>query len=406
MISGLIEGLMLAFLVICLIWGSYSLFLIFFGLTRKQKAENRPRNCTHRYKISLLIPVKNEEKVIGRLLESILKQTYPRKLVEVVIVEDGSTDKTEQVCRLYAKKYPRLIKFFHLNVSKGKPYALNFAARKASGEILGVIDGDMMLPPNLLEKINECFSDPRIQAIQGALYPINANQNLLTRLVAATDYFGNFMNLSKNCAGMFVGPSPCFFIRGEALRKVGFWRDVLTEDVDLGIRLLQNGIKVRFMPQIYGWQEEPPRWKNLFRQRIRWAQGMFQVLVLYRRFWLQPHREFFDAFMTLSSYIVGILAATGYFFFIVSFFIPLYVPTPLKFWAWAVTFLSMGTTCAAYLRMKVPGGIKNVPLMYAAYSLMSFINAYALVRFVLGKPIDWVKTEHEGWTDQSFANRF
>jgi cellulose synthase/poly-beta-1,6-N-acetylglucosamine synthase-like glycosyltransferase len=398
MIVSLIEGLMLFFLFICLVWGSYFLFVTIFGFRRRPK---NPARNPQKHKISLIIAVKNEEKVVGRLIESILRLEYPKKLLEVVIVEDGSTDRTEEICRSYSRRYPRLIKFFHLTESKGKPHALNFAASKASGDILGVIDGDMLLPPDLLRKVSDYFSNPNIQAIQGALYSVNAEQNLLTKLAAASNCYANFMNQGRDQAGLFVSPSPCFFIRREVLQQVGFWRNVLTEDADLGIRLLEKGIRVRFAPDVYCWQEDPPRWRDVVRQRTRWAQGMFQILASYNRSLLRARREFVDALMMLGSYVVSIFGMAGYLFFLFSLFIPLHVPTPFAIWAWTITLLSLGLSSAVFLRIKTPGGLKNVPLMYVASSLISFINAYALIRFLFGKPVGWVKTPHEGWTSST-----
>ncbi|MGC9346151.1 MAG: glycosyltransferase, partial [Candidatus Bathyarchaeales archaeon] len=103
---------------------------------------------------SIVVPVKNEEKVIGRLLDALLKVSYPADKKEVIVVEDGSTDGTLDICMEYAEEYPLNVKVLHRPFSNGKPSALNYGIKYAKGEIVGIFDADSVLAPDVL--LNVC----------------------------------------------------------------------------------------------------------------------------------------------------------------------------------------------------------------------------------------------------------
>src|SRR2546422_10963434 len=91
--------------------------------------------------VSVLVPVKNEEKVVGRLLDALVRLDYPKENLEVVVVEDESRDRTLEICKGYSAKYP-WIKVFHRDSSLGKGDALNFAFHRSTGEIVATFDAD------------------------------------------------------------------------------------------------------------------------------------------------------------------------------------------------------------------------------------------------------------------------
>jgi len=94
-------------------------------------------------RVSVIVPVKNGARVLDRLMASLLSVDYPREKMEVILVEDGSTDGSYQLC----KRFPRLVRVFHRERSRGKPDALSYATEKASGEILAIFDVDSVIDP-------------------------------------------------------------------------------------------------------------------------------------------------------------------------------------------------------------------------------------------------------------------
>jgi cellulose synthase/poly-beta-1,6-N-acetylglucosamine synthase-like glycosyltransferase len=113
-------------------WVIYHIIILVAGVWHLRRLRERSKNTLsfsvgELPTISIIIPAKNEEKVIGRCLDAFLKLDYPKEKIEIIIVEDGSRDKTAQICREYARRYSGLIKFLHKPTSDGKPSALLWA---------------------------------------------------------------------------------------------------------------------------------------------------------------------------------------------------------------------------------------------------------------------------------------
>jgi len=100
--------------------------------------------------VSIIVPVKNEEMVIDRLLRALTKLNYPQEKTEIVIVRDGSVDKTAEICREYVNEYPDQRRLIHQLSSRGKPAALNYALKHVRGEIVAVLDADSVPDPDAM----------------------------------------------------------------------------------------------------------------------------------------------------------------------------------------------------------------------------------------------------------------
>lgn len=134
--------------------------------------------------VSIIVPVKDEEKVIDRLLKALLRLDYPAEKREIIIVEDGSVDGTVEVCRQHVRQYPNQVRLLHKPMSNGKPSALNYALKYAQGEIVAVFDADSVPELDALKKAVAYFRDPSVAAVQGRLCSINADENMLTKFVS------------------------------------------------------------------------------------------------------------------------------------------------------------------------------------------------------------------------------
>ena len=135
---------------------------------------------------SIILPVKNEQSVIGRLLEALSKVRYPTEKLEIVIVDDGSVDGTSEVCREFAEKSGN-VKYLQRSVSNGKASALNYGMKHCSGEIIGIFDADNVLAEDALLNTANYFRDHKVAAVQGRIHSINSNENMLTQFIAYED---------------------------------------------------------------------------------------------------------------------------------------------------------------------------------------------------------------------------
>src|SRR3989304_2304532 len=134
-------GLLLS---ICL-WGLYNLPILAAGVqdfrNSRQKSAKKPLPSGRLPTFSIVVPVKNEENVIGRLLAALSKLNYPVDKREIVIVEDGSTDRTPEICVNYAKEHTG-VKILHRPISNGKPSALNYGLAHVKGDFVAIFDAD------------------------------------------------------------------------------------------------------------------------------------------------------------------------------------------------------------------------------------------------------------------------
>lgn len=226
------------FLVIA--WLLYHLPILAAGVRSLRGSRKRCEVSLEKKKspfFSIVVPVKSEQKVIGRLLDALSRLDYRADGKEVIIVEDGSSDESLEICREYALKSGLNLKILHKSFSDGKPSALNYGLKQAKGDIIAVFDADSVPSPDTLLKTRKYFDDPEVAAVQGRTLSINSEQNMLTKFLSyeETAWCEAFLR-GKDVLGLFVHlKGSCQFVRRDVLEQLnGFDENVLAEDVDLG----------------------------------------------------------------------------------------------------------------------------------------------------------------------------
>ncbi|MCQ4344417.1 MAG: glycosyltransferase family 2 protein, partial [Sulfolobales archaeon] len=157
-------------------WGIYNASLALLGLAVK---ESNPR-LNGGITFTLIVPAKNEEKVLGRLLERLAHQQYDKDSYEVLVVEDSSTDRTYEVCESYARSYQNIkcMKLPPSNVLNGKSRAINEALKVAKGKVIGIMDADSVPSLDLLSSVAARFANGAV-AVQVKVIPLNARESLV-----------------------------------------------------------------------------------------------------------------------------------------------------------------------------------------------------------------------------------
>lgn len=159
------------------------------------------RNGDWEPNLSVVVPAHNEEMVIGRLLERIVEFTYPKEKLQVVVVDDGSTDNTGKIIEDFAKKYA-FIKPLHRHSATGKAAALNEALKQATGEIIYFFDADYVPDHDFVEKSNHAFSDPKVGLVQGNIRVLNEDKGV--QKVVSLERIGGFRinQLARDILGL------------------------------------------------------------------------------------------------------------------------------------------------------------------------------------------------------------
>jgi cellulose synthase/poly-beta-1,6-N-acetylglucosamine synthase-like glycosyltransferase len=361
---------------------------------------------------SVLVPVKNEAHLVGRLFEAVAKQNYPKEKVEIVFVEDGSSDNTLQVCQALAAEHGN-VKVMQRELSNGKPSALNFGLAHCQGDIVAVFDADSVPDPDALLNVATYFDDSKVAAVQGRTLSINSKQNMLTQFISYEESAWCEVYLrGKDALGMFVHlRGSCQFIRRRVLQGLcGFDEGTLSEDMEMSARLTKEGYSIRYGGDVCAWQESPSSLRMLFRQRTRWFRGTMEVAFKYGRLMTKPTVKTFDAEVTLFgpfiimasllSYVVG----SGAFFAQSPFNVVWRGFVVVSIIATTLTMLLAGAAlvCASKNR-----GFRNLlwlPFVFGYWCVQGFIALYALVLILLRRPKHWEKTPKTGLVaDSAFS---
>jgi len=370
--------------------------------TRKKKTEH-PKNTKQELPtVSIIVPVKNEEKVVARLLNALANLNYPQDKKEIIVVNDASTDKTREICLQYSLGHPEL-RFLNRSKSTTKAAALNFGVSYAHGKIIATFDGDSVPEPDALLNAVKYFADPSVAGVQGRICSINAGQNMLTKFISyewAVQY--ELYMRGKDALNLYVGlAGTCQFIRKDAIEAIGGWNeDCLAEDTELSLRLVEKDHVIKYASEVRTWEESPFNIKGLVAQRARWYRGNIEVGTMFGRLLKKPSLRRFDAEVTLFGTFMILLCAINYFMPFWAFFIPSTLLTVLiaQFTSLFTLFI-LGTVGVALACIVKPFRLRNVlwlPFIYAYWGFQSFIAMYALFQIILRRPRQWRKTARSG----------
>lgn len=361
--------------------------------------------------VSILIPAHNEQLVIENTLQAMVNLNYPKDKLEVIPINDNSSDETGFIVDEYAKLYP-FIKPLHTKPptgGKGKSGALNQGLKFSTGDVIAVYDADNTPEPeaiyNLVIGLN---NDKKAAAVVGKFRVLNANENLLTRFINIETL--TFQWLAQ--AGrwhwfkMTTIPGTNFAIRRSVIEELGGWDEkAISEDTELSFRVYNAGYHIRFFPAAITWEQEPETLKVWWKQRMRWAQGneyvIFKFLSQFRKLNSKVRMDLFYFLFTYLLFFGGILVSHLIFILNLIFDLELLIGNV------SIVLLITGFLLflvEVWLALSLEKGqlnLKNaliVVLMYFVYSQMWVVLVLAASyreakRVLLNQEVKWYKTE-------------
>ncbi len=230
-------------------------------------------------KVCVLIPAHNEEKVIAYTLDAMTKLDYPQDRLEILVINDGSSDKTSVIVQRYADRHQsvRLYNVPHGEGGQGKSRALNLGLRETDADFIAVYDADNTPHPSALKYLMAQLSlDPSLGAVLGKFRTINKGRNFLTRFInIETLSFQNMLQAGRwSLFKVSTLPGTNLVIRRSLLDKLNGWdENAITEDSELSIRIYKEGYRIKFIPYSVTYEQEPESWKVWIKQRTRWVRG-------------------------------------------------------------------------------------------------------------------------------------
>ena len=397
-----------ALTIVFLAYFAYATPIIMIGVWRYKKHgfEASPGEDWDPPNVSILVPVKNEERVVGRLLDALTRLDYPAENLEIIVVEDESKDRTLEICNEYAQHFPS-IKVFHRDQSLGKGDALNYAFHRSKGEIIATFDADDIPEPEAVKKALRYFGDPETGAVHGYHRTLNLGESVVSRLAAYETFLYRLSNDGKAALNLFVTFSGSnTFFRRLALEKVGLWdAKSLVEDAELSVRFARAHISTRLVP-VECWQEVPAKIGSIFRQRIRWSTGNLRTGVKHWNAWRNMSLlKTLDMQVLMMSPVMAVLALVGWVTLglgIIQVGLPFGTLLPLLVVMTALNLAYLGMLVTAVVSQARTNVLSYLALTLATYPyavLISLANLAAVVLLLKKGGRLWLKTEKTGYVD-------
>ena len=284
----IVEGV-LYILVSVMTWylfilSSYSIFLSLFGFSKNKK--DYP-DCPPEASFLILVAAHNEEAVIGSTLINLKNIQYDKKLFDIVVVNDNSTDRTGLICDSHEVKHVDTCEGEFEREGVGKPAGIQYALRKLGFEtvkekydLVMVLDADNFVDANILTELNsQWISKGKPEAIQAYLDCKNSTSLLSFGYCTSYWMMNRFFQLSKYRLGLpnAIGGTGFVVSSNFLINTGGFCFKSLTEDIELEIEIVRKHGRVLWNHNVRVYDEKPDNLRVSLKQRYRWSKGHWYV---------------------------------------------------------------------------------------------------------------------------------
>ena len=363
----------------------------------QQHPPNYPR-------VTILVPAHNEAIVIARTVRSLLALDYPPELLDILVIDDASTDATPAILDELAAENRR-VRVLHRvppEGGRGKSAALNAAYKLTDSEYIAVYDADNQPEANALKLLMaHMVRHPKLGAALGMFRTGNKNRNLLTRCINIEGLSFQWILQAGRWQLLKVAtlPGTNFVMRRSLLEQLDGWdEEALTEDSELSIRIYQAGFQIAFVPYSVTWEQEPENLRVWLKQRTRWVRGNNYVIgkLLHSIMKSRSRVLAFEMLYTLSLYylfLIAIIASDA--IFILGLcgikLVSIYGPFTEVWIAALVLYLLEIFLALSYNREDTPSNSLLSLIMYFTYS-----QAWLIVVF-RAFWADYIKREKRVW---------
>ncbi|AXU52784.1 TPA: glycosyltransferase family 2 protein [Clostridioides difficile] len=364
--------------------------------------------------ISILVPAHNEAKVIGRTVESLLLLNYPKSKMELIVINDNSSDNSKEILENIKDRYNNynftIINTDSLTGGKGKSNALNIGYTISKGDFIAVYDADNTPDKNALRYLVQTIvMDDELGAVIGKFRTRNKNKNLLTKFINIETLSFQWMSQAGRWQlfNLCTIPGTNFILRRSIIEEIGGWDSkAIAEDTEISFRIYKLGYKIKLVPQSITWEQEPETVKVWIKQRTRWAKGNIYVLMKYIKNIFKQGRNkivfdiayFFSVyFLFLTSVIISDIL------FVLSISKLVEISIPINFFLiWILSYLLFIIEVSISLTIeKGEATIENifiVAIMYFTYSqLWLFVAIKGMIEYlkdiIFKREVKWYKTE-------------
>ena len=262
--------------------GLYFIIFLFTVYLENQKKIYKGAKKKNFPLVCLIVPCWNEAKNIKKTIRSLLNLNHPKNKLEIIVVDDGSVDKTFQKVKDFQKSAASdsNIKIFRQK-HEGKYAALNLGLENTKAKFVGSVDADSYLDTNALEKVMKHFENPKISAVASTVKLSEAKSILAGILYVEYLMAAFWRKIFSFLNGLYITPGAFSVYRRKIFKILGLYRDpyhLLAEDLEIAFRLQKKNFKIAYAIDAFVYTKSPITIKSLFKQRLRWYKGFLLTL--------------------------------------------------------------------------------------------------------------------------------
>lgn len=303
--------------VLVYITAFFGLYTAIYFLLSVFEAKKIYKGETNIYeKVTICVPCFNEKDTVEKTLSSLISLDYKKGMLEIIVVDDGSTDNTYEIAKAFAKKHSD----FEIKVFKkengGKHTALNLAIKKATGKYFGALDADSFVDKLALRRIMKFFEDEQVTAVTPSM-KVQDPKGFWQQIQAMEYLMGIFLRKAfAELGSIHVTPGPFSIYRMSFFKEHGNYISAhLTEDIEMALRAQRADKVIENSVDAYVYTVAPDNFTALYKQRIRWYVGFLKNIMDYKDLFSTKHGNL-GLFILPSSFISIVLVSIFGIYFI------------------------------------------------------------------------------------------
>lgn len=316
----------------------FQIFLLITFFENRELIEKQVSRTNTSYpSVAVLVPCFNEEKTVAGTVESLLALDYPKDKLSIVIIDDGSTDRTFEVMKTF-EYHPQITLLQKEN--GGKHTALNLGISRTNTELVGCLDADSFVAEDALTEIVKYFDDTTVMAVTPAVKIWNPN-TVLERIQKAEYNMGVFLRKMFGVMDAIqVTPGPFSLFRKKVFDELGGFKEAHnTEDMEIALRMQSKHYRIENAHTAHVYTVAPKTILSLYKQRVRWVSGFLNNVLDYR-FMLFKKEYGHLGSLTLPFAIISVVSAVYMAGFVIAHFVQYVSEKIVKFqtvgieWSW------------------------------------------------------------------------
>lgn len=345
-----------------------SYYILLFIKPKKSKSEKSFSSIT------VMIPAHNEEEYIRECIDSVLAADF-KGSKQIIVIDDGSKDNTLKIASEYKSKQVTVISTKH----SGKAASLNRALKLAMGDLVAVVDGDSYIHKNALDEMALELGRKNVVGVCGVVKVRNRNKIFPMWSHIEQLYNSLMRSLFAKINANITTPGPLSMYRRKELMEIeGFSTEGFSEDVDVTIRLIRKGHKIGFAEKAISETNIPYDIKGFFRQRIRFARGLLNILKRH----MQVNTTIIDIYtlpLFLFTYIQAVIMGSFTIYQIVSGY--------FQYFASQGIYLSLSVLKFFFEWFSIIGFVRWALSIFSGQTPLTFIASVGIISTLLTYPL-------------------